>query len=167
MHHNMYIFFHFPVTALVPTSVSKTQEPSPTPQPSSTPPDTGANTTCAVLTKLAADAEFFKCTSDLTKPCDTVFCSRNNLFGKNYSVVVVLLPCVTPAAVQLSMSDGEKVLVNKTVDHPREITASEPVLVITLDHFNEAIGLKVTVHVFVCVHACIQYPSMIGTTEYA
>ena len=81
--------------------------------------------------------------------------------------MVVLLPCVTPAAVQLSMSDGEKVLVNKTVDHPREITASEPVLVITLDHFNEAIGLKVTVHVFVCVHACIQYPSMIGTTEYA
>ena len=134
-------------TALVPTSVvSKTREPSPTPQPSSTPPDTGANTTCAVLAKLAADAEFFKCTSDTTKPCDTVFCSRN--FGKNYSAVVVLLPCMTPAAVRLSMSDGEKVLVNKTVDHSQKITVPELfnlVLVITLDHFDEAIGLKVCV----------------------
>ena len=135
--------------------VSKTREPSPTPQPSSIPPDTGANTTCEVLAKLAADAEFFKCTSDTTKPCDTVFCNKKDFHGENYSAVVVLLPCETPAAVRLSMSDGEKELVNKTVDHPREVTASEPVLVITLDHFNEAIGLKVCTCLCMCVCTCV------------
>lgn len=144
----MYLF----ITALLPTSVvSKTQEPSPIPQPSPTPPVTGANTTCAVLAKLAADAEVFKCTSDTTKPCDTVSCS----FQIDYSTVIVLLPCVTPTSFQLVISDGNKVLLNKTVDRSQQIPVPELfglVLNVTLNHFEEAIGLKVSVCVFFLVH---------------
>ena len=148
-------FSHIPSTAVTPTSVI-TGVPStqgvaiPTPQPTPTP-----DTTCSVLAKLADDAEFFTCTADKTEPCDTVFCSQE-FAGKQYNAVVVLLPCETPAAVRIVMSEGEKVLVNETVDHSKEITIPELfglVLNVTLDHFDDAIGLQVKI--CVCVHAYV------------
>ena len=134
-------------TAVTPTSVitgvpSTQGVATPTPQPTPTP-----NTTCSVLAKLADDAKFFKCTADKTEPCDTVFCSQE-FFGKQYSAVIVLLSCETPAAVRIEMSEGEKVLVNETVDHSQEITITiseliRLVLTVKLDHFDDAIGLQV------------------------
>ena len=150
-------FSHIPSTAVTPTSVitgvpSTQGVATPTPQPTPT-----QDTTCSVLAKLADDAEFFTCTADKTEPCDTVFCSRE-FVGKQYSAVVVLLPCETPAAVRIVMNEGERVLVNETVDHSKEITIPELfglVLNVTLDHFDDAIGLQVKVCVCACVCACV------------
>jgi hypothetical protein len=105
----------------------------------------GKNTTCAVLAQLAADSEFFECVADSTEPCDTVSCT-NELVGRVYSALIVLMPCVSPAAVRLEVREGETVLVDKTVDRSETVEVPELfglVLDITLDQFEDAIGLEV------------------------
>ena len=62
-----------PSSAVVSTKVAITQGPTPTPSPIISPV---ANTTCSVLKNLAENADYFKCTSDTTPPCDTVYCTE-------------------------------------------------------------------------------------------
>ena len=62
-----------PSSAVVSTKVPITQGPTPTPSPIISPV---ANTICSVLKNLAENADYFKCTSDTTPPCDTVYCTE-------------------------------------------------------------------------------------------
>ena len=134
-----------PSSAVVSTKVAITQGPTPTPSPIISPV---ANTTCSVLKNLDENADYFKCTSDTTPPCDTVYCTEE-LGNEIYDAVILLLPCQTPAAVRVTLtSDDGKTILNETVDSSREITVPDLLrfsLGVTLDHFEDAIGLQVLV----------------------
>jgi hypothetical protein len=142
-----------PTTA--PTAISNTAEPS-----SDTPTTTdgtsitgevtteqpttadGKNTTCSVLEEIAANAEFFTCTADTTEPCDTVDCSAFDL----YTAEFVLLPCRTPPAIRIVINQGETLVLDETIDHSGVIVVPQLfglVLNITLDQFEDALGLQV------------------------
>ena len=111
--------------------------------------DDGKNTTCAVLATLAESSEFFSCTADKSEPCDSVVCSR-----LGYTAVIVLLPCVTPAAIRLVISGGDEVLHNQTLDQSGVIVIPELAdltLDITIDHFDDAMGLEVSLSLSVHV----------------
>ena len=59
-----------------------------------------------------------------------------------------------PAAIRLVISQGELVVLNRTVDHSQQVAVPELlglVLNVSLDHFDDAIGLEVCVCVCVCV----------------
>ena len=144
-----------PSCAVISTKVAITQGPTPTPSPIISPV---ANTTCSVLKNLAENADYFKCTSDTTPPCDTVYCTEE-LGNEIYNAVILLLPCQTPAAVRVTLTsdDDGKTILNETVDSSREITVPDLLgftLGVTLDHFEDAIGLQVLV-VCVCVCVCV------------
>ena len=131
------------VVSFTTASLPSTQRPTPTPY--STPVVEDKNTTCSVLKELAAEAQGFKCTADTIEPCDRVDCVQE-VFGMEYSAVIVLLPCTTPASLTIVMSEGEKVLVDETISQSKNITVEDLfdlMLVITLDHFKDAIGLQV------------------------
>ena len=158
LHGYILLMYYASTVFIAPTSVSigvpTTEGLTAIPKVTPTQTPTLENSTCAVLSRLASSAEFFECVSDTTPPCQTVWCT-NSLAGKDYSAVIVLVPCVTPAAVRLVMSEEGKVLLNKTIDHSQEITIPELfglILIVTLDQFQDAIGLQVSV--CVCVHVC-------------
>ena len=102
-----------PSSAVISTKVAITQGPTPTPSPIISPV---ANTTCSVLKNLAENADYFKCTSDTTLPCDTVYCTEE-LGNEVYDAVILLLPCQTPPAVRVTLtSEDGKTILNETVD---------------------------------------------------
>ena len=159
MRHYNFIYSLFAVIIEPSSSVVRTREPiiqGPTPTPT---PVSMTNTTCSVLKTVAANAEIFECTSDTIEPCDAVYCSEE-LAGKRYSAVVVLLPCEVPAAavrIELASGDGT-VMVNETVDHSQEIKVPNLFgfsMTVTLDHFPDAIGLQVASYVTHCVCVCV------------
>jgi hypothetical protein len=138
------------------TVASVTRSPTstavPTPRPTATPGETtteppttgsdGKNTTCSVLEEIAANAEFFTCTADTTEPCDTVDCSAFDL----YTAEFVLLPCRTPPAIRIVINQGETLVLDETIDHSGVIVVPQLfglVLNITLDQFEDALGLQV------------------------
>ena len=105
-----------------------------------------------MLKELAAEAQGFECTSDTIEPCDRVDCVQEVL-GMEYSAMIVLLPCTTPASLTIEMSEGETVLVDETLSQSKNITVKHDILlVITLDPFKDAIGLQVS---SMCLQACI------------
>ena len=113
------------------------------------------NTTCSVLKRLAADAEFFECTADNVEPCASVNCIQTDIPGKEYTAVITLLPCMTPTAVRVEIVEGETVLLNEVVSESQEITVEDLfgiVLNITLDHFKDAIGLQVSIYKALFIH---------------
>ncbi|CAI8013842.1 hypothetical protein GBAR_LOCUS8714 [Geodia barretti] len=144
-----------PTPTSAPTAVSTIAEPS-----SDTPTSTdgtsttgeitteqpttadGKNTTCSVLEEIAANAEVFTCTADTTEPCDTVDCSAFDL----YTAEFVLLPCRTPPAIRIVINQEETPVLDETIDRSRVIVVPQLlglVLNITLDQFEDAIGLQV------------------------
>ena len=118
-----------------------------------------------MLKELAAEADGFKCTSDTIEPCDRVDCVQEVL-GSNYSAVIVLLPCTTPASLTIVMSEGEKVLLDETLSQSKNITVEKffgLLLVITLDNFKDAIGLQVSsvcinciyIYIYIYIYICV------------
>ena len=95
-----------------------------------------------MLEEIAANAEFFTCTADTTEPCDTVDCSAFDL----YTAEFVLLPCRTPPAIRIVINQEETPVLDETIDRSRVIVVPQLlglVLNITLDQFEDAIGLQV------------------------
>ena len=92
LHHCIGLFVPIdPSSAVVGTKVAITQGPTPTPSPIISPV---ANTTCSVLKNLAENADYFKCTSDTTPPCDTVYCTEelgnnNNNSNGSHSISAI------------------------------------------------------------------------------
>ena len=133
------IFLTESLSSIISTRLPITQGPTPTTTP-------GLNTTCSVLKDTAANAQIFECTSDTTQPCDRIFCSEE-IGGKNYDAVIVLLPCSDSPAVRVELSrNNGAVGVNETVDSSREIPVPGPLgfsMVVTVDHFPDALGLQV------------------------
>ena len=103
-----------------------------------------------MLEEIAANAEVFTCTADTTEPCDTVDCSAFDL----YTAEFVLLPCRTPPAIRIVINQEETPVLDETIDRSRVIVVPQLlglVLNITLDQFEDAIGLQVCVHTYVIV----------------
>ena len=100
-----------------------------------------------MLEEIAANAEVFTCTADTTEPCDTVDCSAFDL----YTAEFVLLPCRTPPAIRIVINQEETPVLDETIDRSRVIVVPQLlglVLNITLDQFEDAIGLQVCVHTY-------------------
>lgn len=119
-------------------------EPTETPTMSTgTPP--ANKTTCNALGELAKTSKIFDCVASTKEPCDRVECATE-LIGITFAAEVVLLPCLTPSAVQIAMSRDGKVVMNRTLYHSQEIFIPELFnlnLYVTLDHYKDAIGLQV------------------------
>ena len=127
------------------TETPKTMEPTETTTISTGSPSANNRTTCDVLAELAKNSEPFDCVASTKEPCDQVDCATE-FAGLKFNAEVVLLPCNTPPAVHITMSRDGKVVVNKTVDHSQEIVITELFgvkLNVTLDHFQQAMGLQV------------------------
>ena len=94
-----------------------------------------------MLEEIAANAEVFTCTADTTEPCDTVDCS-----ALGHTAEFVLLPCRTPPAIRIVINKEETVVLDETIDSSRVTVVPQLlglVLNITLDQFEDAIGLQV------------------------
>ena len=113
------------------------------PTPTATPLIPETTTTCCVLEDVV---NIFQCGADATEPCDTIYCSEE-IGGKNYSAVITLLPCEVPAAIRLELSSTDQLLLNKTINHSEENSRVPGVfgfsMNVTIDHFDNALGLQV------------------------
>ena len=136
---------------IIPTTVLLTVLPTDqvqaksVPIPLSTPQPTPMieTTTCSALEKLAA---YSGCTADTVEPCDKIYCKTQQLPGKTCPVVVTLMLCTTPAGVRIEMKEENKVVLNKVLYESKNILLQDLfgfVMNVTLEHFENAIGLQV------------------------
>ena len=132
-------------TEIPDTSETSTMEITQLPQ---------GHTSCMALEEVAQSSQTFDCVASTEEPCDRVDCTTEWI-GSRFTAEVILLPCYIPYAVQISMSREAGVLLNKTVDHSQEIVVPDLynlILIVKLDHFQDAVGLQVSMHAHTSNH---------------
>lgn len=141
-------FAHTCACTVSPSALSTDQlhatplPPISTPQPTPMIVD-DENTTCSALEKLAVDSD---CITDTVEPCDRIYCIDQQIPAKECPVVITLMLCMTPAAVRIEITEEKNVVLNEVVSESQEITVEHHfglVVNVTLDHFDDAIGLQV------------------------